>query len=163
VIPPLKPPHRRRFGGGSGGGSLDNAGSSRLLAGGVVEVATWILHAVVSSSVDGVIWSSVVDLPASCARGFLGAVECVNPSPVVAASGVRRSRRWWWCEARQRWQSRVEVLRNRRLPVRKGALPVKGLCGGVAVAAHHRSVLFFVNAVNAVASHNLPILNVKKK
>jgi hypothetical protein len=92
----------------------------------------------------------------------LGAVECVNPSPVVAASGVRRSQRWWWCEARRQRQSRVEVLRNRRLPVYKGALPIKGLCGRATVAARHRSVLFFVNAVNTGASPNLLILNVKK-
>jgi hypothetical protein len=48
-----------------------------------MEVAAWLLQAVVSSFVDGAPWSSVADMSASSCSRLLGVVECANPSLVA--------------------------------------------------------------------------------
>jgi hypothetical protein len=123
-----------------------------LLAGGAVEVAAWLLQAVVSSSVDGAPWSSVADMLASSCSRLLGVVECANPSLVADR---RRFRVFEDLEGgggdeqdnddgRAGW--RFYGTKDRRLPVQKGAISIQGLCCGAA-AARHRSVMFFINVV----------------
>jgi hypothetical protein len=118
----------------------------------VLAATEWLLLPVVSSFADGAPWSAGADLPSPACFWLRGAVECTNP---LSESERRRTRVFEVSvgdggaeqvddNGGARW--RFFGTEDRRLPVRRGTLPIQGVCGGVA-EARRRNVLFFVNGV----------------